>query len=477
MKNNFTDLFKDQSRGKFGITREEVEKALENPDKREILNLEQIENRLIGEPISVPFVPTFYLNKEEKGYLLIATRIEGEIRHIDYVLKVFPEFFEENIENLGPIAILKRLASAFGLEIEVGKKSGKVISEALIPFDEASREMVNIKNPKNHSFVNSFYIRPDRKRRKIICALAFCIDTTRYNAWKRGREENYLREAREIIEENKKISDVGKRFNLNELEISLLIIREFLGSESYCKVLKKHQSKPVEDEKYQKIVKSDEIHPLSKNLWSGSPEDYIRVINLGRFLFDLWKKDDSNKLSNKVDELKKCDFPKTYFELKTACYFERKGLKIEFISREKGRKTPDFRIISKEGVCAVECKKQDPVRSFDLENHMTKAASQLKEYYEYNGDSGIIFIELNDIPPNPESIQEQIDTYLEGKEWVNCVVITVEKYVKEGEFVELKTKAHKFKNSYSECDLPSKIREFVSKLDIPKLPSLQERFS
>lgn len=182
MRNNFSDLFRNQSENNLGISQSEVERALKDPDKKETLELEKIEKRLVGEASTPPFSPTFYLNNEEKGYLLVSTRIEDEVRHIDYALKIFPVFFEEDIDDLNPIEALKKLTYTFGLQIRIGEKSSKVISAAVIPY-EGKTEIISIKNPKNHSFVNSFYLRPDKKIGKVICALAICIDTTRYKAW------------------------------------------------------------------------------------------------------------------------------------------------------------------------------------------------------------------------------------------------------------------------------------------------------
>lgn len=164
-----------------------------------------------------------------------------------------------------------------------------------------------------------------RKIRKIICVLALCIDTTRYNAWKKGREENYLKEARKIIEENKTIDEKGKRFNLNELGIALLIIRRFLGKNWYYKVLKHHNSESISNSEYKKFVKSEQVHPLTKALWSGEPSKYTQVINLGYFLQRLWKNNDSTNLSIKIDDLQRYNFRKTYFELKVAAYFDKKS--------------------------------------------------------------------------------------------------------------------------------------------------------
>lgn len=479
MKIQFTDLFNNESKNKFNISYDQVIDALTEHDKKEQINLPEIERSLLGsssiEDLKVIFYLKHQVKKKGKPYLLIATReLQDGDTYVDFALKIYPEFIDL-IEELKPIEILRELANAFGLMIRVGKQYGKFIFKELQPLEVGSDQtsIVSIENPKNHSFIQSIYVKTDKIRSKIICALAFCIDTSQYATWLHARERELIEkyEVEEIISRNRHIKDYGKRFNLIELSISLRIIRRIMGKNWYEKVLRHFApGTKIKTREYWRLVRSQAVHPLSEALWSGLPENYIRVIGLAHFLEKLWKIDDSNNMSEKIKELRQFGFEKTYFELKCACYYERKGFQVEFIKRRKGKSTPDFKIISNGKFAIAECKKKSK-KSIDVSSNLEIASNQIEAY----GGPGIVFIELSpDHPIDIKSLQGDVDFYLRDKKKTSSVVFVQERILQDGDFTRMRTIAQEFKNPSAEKTLPTTIGLFTSNLKVPEWISFQE---
>jgi hypothetical protein len=479
MKIQFTDLFNNESKGKFNISYNEVLEAIKEPNKRELLNLPQIEHSLIGFSSSEDFKAIFYLKHEVKmegkPYLLIATHeLKEGNTYVDFALKIYPDFIDR-IEELNPIEILRELANEFGLMIKIGKQSSKFIYKELLPLKVGSNQtrIVSIENPQNHSFIQSIFVKIDKSKSKIICALAFCIDSSRYATWLHARERKLIEkyEVEEIIRRNGHIKDYGKRFNLIELGISLRIIQRVMGKDWYEKVLRQFApGTKIKTREYWRLVRSQDVHPLSEALWSGLPENYIRVISLAYFLEKIWKVDDSNNISEKIKELRQYGFEKTYFELKCACYYERKECQVEFIKRRKGEQTPEFKIISNGEFAIAECKKKSK-KSLDVRDNLQKASDQIEAY----GGPGIIFIELSsDHPIDIKSLQDEVDFHLRNKEKVSSVVFVQERILQDGDFIRIRTIAQEFKNPSAEMSLPITIASVTSNLKIPEWIPFQE---
>jgi len=250
MKIQFSDLFNNESKIKFNILCNEVIAAIKKPDKKEHLNLSEIECSLIGSSSTEDFKPIFYLKqemkKEGRPYLLIATREyqDGNI-FVDFAFKIYPDFID-HVEDLEPTEILKELANKFGLIIRVGKQYSKFIFKEALPLQVGSdlTKIVSIENPQDHSCIQSLFVKVDKSKSRIFCALAFCIDSSRYITWLHARErkliENY--EVEEIIRRNAHIEDYKKRFNLIELGISLRIIQRVMETDDFWKEMKLRES-------------------------------------------------------------------------------------------------------------------------------------------------------------------------------------------------------------------------------------------
>jgi len=482
MKIQFNDLFNNESKIKFNILHNEVIEAIKKPDKKEHLNLSEIERSLINSSSTEDFKPIFYLKqelkKEGRPYLLIATREYRDSNiFVDFAFKIYPDFID-HVEDLEPTEILKELANKFGLIIRVGKQCSKFIFKEVLPLEVGSdlTKIVSIENPQDHSFIQSFFVKIDKSKSKIFCALAFCIDSSRYATWLHARERKLIEkyEVEEIIRRNSHIEDYGKKFNLIELGISLRIIQRVMGKDWYEKVLKQFASgTKIKTREYKRLVGNEDVHPLSEALWSGLPENYIRIISLAYFLEKLWKVDDSNNIFEKIKELRRSGFEKTFFELKCACYYEKKECKVEFINKIKkikGIKTPEFMVISNGESAIVECKKKSK-ESFDVRNNLQDGSDQIEAY----GGPGIIFIELSqDQPIDVNALQKEVDFHLSEKKKVSSVVFVQERIIRNSEFISIRTIAQEFKNPSAEMFLPETIALITSNLDIPRWIPLQE---
>jgi hypothetical protein len=232
------------------------------------------------------------------------------------------------------------------------------------------------------------------------------------------------------------------RFYKTELRLAIEIIVKLLGDSWYRRV---YESLP-------QVAGQEDPRLLH---W------YVRIIGLGHFLNQLWRADDSNNLSDKIDELRGTSFEHTYFELKIAAQFDRDGFDVVFVKRKKvsvlGKdtwlKTPDLQLTAKDGYAFVECKRKSAT-GLSIDNEVDDAASQIQEY----GGPGVIIVELQE-KLNQESVRkmhERAKTLLEGKNKVSMLVFTGEELRDEGDTSMVAT--HAFPIQITEGQPPQTIR-------------------
>lgn len=97
-----------------------------------------------------------------------------------------------DLEPPNPLILLQKLVERFGLSMKIGNQFNKfIMSEEIVSPDNTldATEVIDIQNPKDHGFVNSFFIRVEKQKDTLLikCALAFVIDETEYMAWLNGR--------------------------------------------------------------------------------------------------------------------------------------------------------------------------------------------------------------------------------------------------------------------------------------------------
>lgn len=457
----FSDLY-DRESQELRISREATMNALNNPDKTQEERYDDLVLRL-------------FLKKENQrdSYLLVLTQIKDNKLHPLLPFRILQDFFP-NIEVLEPLMILELLAHRHGLVIGIGRRLGRFVYQEDIPLREGKGEIIQIRNPDSHPFIQSTFVKIIKTPSGYVakCALAFCIDKTTYRSWLSSKPQKEiefkvtalsitriipLESVRQIIKDAMREKDTKKRFNIIELGLALQIIRRVMGNDWYQKVLRQFQpGTKISNIEYRCLVKSDNVHPLSEILWSGRPENYIRVVSLALYFNQLWREDDSNNLSEKIKELRQYSFAHTYYELKISAFFDRRGFPVTFIKREKDLQTPDFRINSRMGFAFGECKRKD-VPSLQINGDVEKAALQIESY----GGPGIIFIEvlpkIND--KSAKDILDRASLLLAERKKVSLFILTNEEQRNEFDMCVLGTNVWGIENSNAQSRLPETIKK------------------
>ncbi len=167
----FTDQYDKESRNKFGIPRELVREAIQNP-----LNYEEIKY----DGLTLLFITKEIDN--EYMLLIIGNKNIDNIS-VDLAFRVKKDL-DKTLKIQNPSSILKKLIEKCGLFIEIGNISQKLFIAQDIDIKAGQNiNLFDVKNPDNHSFVSSVYIKINEDRSKLGCALLFAFDTEKYLDW------------------------------------------------------------------------------------------------------------------------------------------------------------------------------------------------------------------------------------------------------------------------------------------------------
>lgn len=182
MEVKFTELFNVRCQNRYHVSRGQVRQVVLEPD---IVQTVDFDNQVIS----------FFVKKVSKGdshfYLLTFAKTNGENLDVILAFKVLPELAPD-LETPKPLILLQKLVERFGLSMQIGNQFNKfIMSEEIISSDSTldATEVIDILNPKDHSFINSFFMRTENQKGALVikCALAFVIDETEYMAWLNGR--------------------------------------------------------------------------------------------------------------------------------------------------------------------------------------------------------------------------------------------------------------------------------------------------
>ena len=79
---------------------------------------------------------------------------------------------------------MSALIKKYGLTVVVGSAATKlaIANDIDIKPDQASN-LLEIKNPDNHSFLTSMFIKINENKTKAKCALVFALDSDEYLKW------------------------------------------------------------------------------------------------------------------------------------------------------------------------------------------------------------------------------------------------------------------------------------------------------
>jgi hypothetical protein len=110
------------------------------------------------------------------------------------------------------------------------------------------------------------------------------------------------------------------------------------------------------------------------------PENYLRICQFAYFINELWGRTNVKvKIEDYVRQERRIDvslenFQRFFFELEYAFFWLRNGFRVEFIPKER-IETPDFKIISPQGITYIECKRKDTF--IPVEQRFSNAAKNI----------------------------------------------------------------------------------------------------
>jgi len=333
----FSDGFELQSK-RLGVSKEAVLDLLNNADKVQ----EQAHNGLLVR---------FFLKREPQAYsyLLLIAQVKESTIHPDLILRVLSDLYLD-IGLLEPVMVVQLLAQRYGMILRIGRRLARFYYQEEIALEgkQDAARIVQVVDETGHDCLASFYVGvfETSSGRVVKCALAFCIDRSLYESWlchppARPKTEDPrdrsitriipLQRAREIQASCIDEPNPRERLYKIELRLSIEIITKLMGDTWYRTVY----------EDLPKVFGEEDPRLLNH---------YKRITGLGHFLNQLWRDDESNNLSDKIDELRGTSFELTYFELKIAAHFDRRGFDPTFLKRKKVRvdgkeewmKTPRF---------------------------------------------------------------------------------------------------------------------------------------
>jgi hypothetical protein len=414
-------------------------------DRETVRSVVNTANRVQEEKFN-GLVVRLFLKRETRtdSYLLLIAQLIGNTLHPDVILRIRSDLYA-NILMLEPIMVLQLLAQRYGMILRIGRRLARFYyREDIAVRRENPSGLVQIVDETGHDCLASYNVWPTETELGPVarCALAFCIDKYLYDDWlanppsRKEPEDPKNRPVTRIIPLDRAMQirascmnqpTRSDQFYMTELRLAIEIIVKLLGDEWYQRV---YDSLPQ--------VSGEEDPRLLHH--------YVRVIGLGHFLNQLWHEDDSNNLSDKIDELRGSTFEHTYFELKIAAHFDRRGFGVTFLRRKKMSfqcrnewlKTPDFRVDTENGYSFVECKRKS-VSGLVIDNDVEDAACQIQEY----GGPGVIFVELQEKldQKSVEKMVERARLLIESKNRVSMLVFTSEELRDERDTYAVATNA------------------------------------
>jgi hypothetical protein len=117
--------------------------------------------------------------------LLVIEQIQHEERQLNLALKVFPDLCDD-FASKTPLEILEAVADRFGVVVRIGRKQAMFFHEERIPalgpgdievFGEATERARRNRIPQIYCGVD------EGPPPMANCALAFCLDVSKYKAW------------------------------------------------------------------------------------------------------------------------------------------------------------------------------------------------------------------------------------------------------------------------------------------------------
>jgi hypothetical protein len=156
----------------FGFREERLRQVCSNPDRTHDIQWEGLVVRLLTKGTS-DFTD------------IVGVKIDPQPGVVAFAMRAFPDLCPTPIADLPPLDLLQKLAEKLGLELAIGGESGRffLTQKIAISAPTAGGQLIDIKNPDNHSFAQSLFIKMDQNPPSVSIALAFCVDTVEYAQW------------------------------------------------------------------------------------------------------------------------------------------------------------------------------------------------------------------------------------------------------------------------------------------------------
>jgi len=168
------------------ITHDEVKETIENPNKKNAIDLNLLEQeRTSFMPSGTGSIVYLSLRKYEVFHILILTRKKiGEICHVTDGFKVNKKLIPD-IEELQPIEILERIIEKFGLPLFVDGEERRGLQKfMMVPRDEKGRLMISQgKFPVGHKFYVNAFVKISGKIGFEPVSILYAIDNTKFHEW------------------------------------------------------------------------------------------------------------------------------------------------------------------------------------------------------------------------------------------------------------------------------------------------------
>jgi hypothetical protein len=178
-----------------------------------------------------------------------------------------------------------------------------------------------------------------------------------------------------------------------EIYAAVHVIKKTLGQKWYEKAFKNY----LQEDDIKKTGSNAEdlfylnpsVRLLSDFLIGEYPEIYLKICQFAYFINELWTKTNVKvKIDDYIQQERKRDlslenFQKFFFELETAFFWLKNNFDVEFIPKSR-TETPDFKIVTSQGITFIECKKKNDFNAIEqrFEKSARNISNKILEYMQ-----------------------------------------------------------------------------------------------
>lgn len=171
----FSELFEKEFQRRFHLSRSHVAEALDKFDKEDVVILDSHRELLLRSRL---------IRASREFYMLVGAERTTDLTTVLWVFRLGSELGED-LSVLSPLQLLERFAGVYGLPITIGDLTAHFILMHRIPVTpQGNTPLIGIRNPDNHPVILCSMLRLTQEREGQFwtdCAVAFCVDTTRYS--------------------------------------------------------------------------------------------------------------------------------------------------------------------------------------------------------------------------------------------------------------------------------------------------------